>query len=281
MSKFFTAFLAALFTKSRLIQISNFRFKQSLTRVYIIAFLMLPFSSALAHGPQCGALLGISSLDQLIPVESRISDLQFRINDEIPNQRSLHEELAEIQELFEETISLTDEKNTTQFQSRLAYLLRKLGALEDETNTLILRQTNTDFALAVQNPRIFRPHLLYEIQSMDPHLKRVYFSKDVVEGVLWNREPFMASARRLIFRSLQRGRKYSTESSGIESYMRDRSDFKVRINGEAGALRLAGFFLNEEYYIVAWSYDGGHTDAATNRLINQVNRIRAQMFPNP
>lgn len=109
---------------------------------------------------------------------------------------------------------------------------------------------------------------------MDPHLKGVSFSKDVVESVFWSNQPHMQMASDLIFRALVRGRAFAAPKSGLLKFEEASDVWKIKIVGPTvvGAIRLAGYFEGETFHVVYWSNEASHGNRAVNQMIDAVHR---------
>ncbi len=165
-------------------------------------------------------------------------------------------------------------QNSNSLEPRIQSLSEQLKELE--TFAMVLNQkANADFEFLMNHSLLLRPGLLYQLNGMDPSVQRVSFSADVLSNIFWNEQPLMQRAIPLLHRALLRGRIHATDKSGIFPFPGDKSVFKVKIKGQnVGAIRLGGFFIGSDFHIVTWSQDSAHGVHASQRIFEQVNRIR-------
>lgn len=217
-------------------------------------------------------------LENLIQLDEHLKQLEPRIlalgAEGASLSRAFWTLRAQLETLESDAASNMDQTKARQSMESFFVRLTELSA-DLELTEMKLR--NTELSAALEDPRRLQENRLYTIESLDPHLKRVSFSREVLEGVFWSEQPLMKRATALIFRALNRGRQFATEKSGIRAFESDSEVFKVKIVGEAvGAVRVAGFFVNEDFHIVAWSNDSQHSAAQSMRLTTRVRHARDQ-----
>jgi hypothetical protein len=250
---------------------------------YLIVYLLVSFVflSAKAQN-RCQQLFAVTKnqseiiLDTLVAVEKRLSDfLQTRSG--ILLDPTIAKQYAKVNLLFEDVvnqISLDNSASTALFEK----LFTELETLEI-SGMILAMKTKADLPVLMENPLLLRPGLLYTVTGLDPHVRRVSFSEEVLADIFWSPQPLMQRAVTLIHKALQRGRSHTTDSSGIEPFTHDKSVFKVRITGSVvGAIRVAGFFNGEDFHVVAWSNESNHNAHASSRVTRQVNDIRDTFF---
>lgn len=226
------------------------------------------------------SLLGEDAvLEQLIALENRVEDLIVQLTAlkaYNSDDGKIGAQLYRIQNRINEFIENADSTMSRQiFEKQSQIIYRQLDDVQDHINLLIQRNSNTSWAAVIENPRLMKPDHFYQIDSLDNHLKQVVFAEDVVKEIFWSEQPLMQKASTLIFRALMRGRSHATDKSGIVAFETDRTVFKIRIIGTAvGAIRLAGYFVGESFFIVTWSNEPSHSDHASTKLIETVKRIR-------
>jgi hypothetical protein len=215
-------------------------------------------------------------LETLVAAEKRLSDF-YQIRAEMMSDPKIAQQYTKVNLLLEDVvnqISLDERKSTALFEK----LFVELETLEI-SGMILAMKTKADLPVLMENPLLLRPGLLYTVTGLDPHVRRVSFSEEVLADIFWNPQPLMQRAVALIHKALQRGRSHATDSSGIEQFTDYKTVFKVRITGSAvGAIRVAGFFDGEDFHIVTWSNDAKHNPHSTRRITHQVNDIRDTFF---
>lgn len=165
-------------------------------------------------------------------------------------------------------------ESDAELHNQIGFFARNLDAIENQAALLQQRELVSDFSQVIENPRVMRADYIYSFEGMDPHLKGVSFSKDVVESIFWSSEPHMHMAANLIFRALARGRSHAVPKSGIFKFEEASDVWKVKIKGPTvvGAIRLGGYFQGETFHIVYWSNEASHGNRSVNQMINAVHR---------
>ena len=262
-------------------------FKTKLRHVFLVYLIVsTAFTSGYAQ-QKCGDYLSPDSvtLSKTDPVELlayfelKVKDLAEIYSTEFGHDPKLGEALGKLTEEFEELILALDSSSGSEhsFAHKMGHLSKKINEFQEKISLLRQRHTNTDLEYAMSNPKVLAENRLYVINGMDPNVERVAFSKEVLESVFWSDEPLMHRASDLIFRALKRGRQFATEKSGVFPFESDRSVFKIKIIGEAvGSIRVAGFFVGRDFYVVDWTNDSNHGSSKYRHIVDRVNLIRAQ-----
>lgn len=257
------------------------------TLLLVYLFFSTAFSIGLAQ-QQCLDIFAIwkktadvDPIDTLMALEQEISAISETYHKKFSKDVTMGKELGKINKLFEEVFSElgSNSSQSSSFHSKIEFLIKKINEFKSMAFILEQRQTNTNFNAAVENYKILVEGRLYELNGMDPLLQKVSFSKEVLESIFWSDQALMQRAAELIFRGLERGRKFATDKSGVIAFVNDKSVYKVKISGDVvGALRVAGFFHGLNFHIVAWANESSHNHNNSQRLTEKVNRIREIFF---
>jgi hypothetical protein len=213
-----------------------------------------------------------AELNSLIALDEQIAHFEQTLG-ALSNDALIAQRLEDVRLNYREAEGLLGQ-NSNSLEPRIRSLSEQLKELETFAMTLNQR-ANTDFEFLMNHSLLLRPGLLYQIKGMDHSVQRVSFSEDVLRGIFWSETPLMQRVVQLVHRALLRGRINATDNSGIFPFPGDKSVFKVKIYGQnVGAIRLGGFFIGSDFHIVTWSQDSTHGVHASQRIFEQVNRIR-------
>ena len=247
---------------------------KKLKRVSLVGLVILSFQKASAL--ECSALfndvrvdqdLQIKALNELIAIESRVEKIE-RIKVEIQSALDI------IRETINELVAGIDH-NPAVFRE-IEKLSKKVEKIESQLAERIQRENVTNLQEAMSNLRLVRANFFYKVESQDPYLQRIIFSESVVHDVFHSQNAlYDGRLGDQILKSLYRGRRFSTDTSGIIPFTNDKSVFKIKIAGTAlGALRLAGYFVGQDFYVVSFMHESSHNKRTSHRLTDQVNSIR-------
>ncbi len=246
-----------------------------------VLFISVSFSAVAQNA--CSALFTFKPddvLDMAMELEQRFQNF-LQLNYQARGDRQVDgEKLTELTSLIDQVISRIDSKEINeQSLLEIAGLNKALDKLEDQVRpskeATGAGSEILNLEAAFKNPDSLKADVLYEIGGTDILVKRVSFSKQVLQDIFWGSQPHYNAAHVLIYRALQKGRSNGTNSSGIENFIEDRSVFKVRISGHGvGGLRIAGYMKGSDLFLVTYLDTDNHTNMQTQRLFKLVHSAR-------
>ena len=245
---------------------------------------MLLSQSAFAN--QCSELFGSknqakidyneSLIDDLILVENRVNHVDSLKRALVKSTDLIHKidhHLLQTRVIIESLLDSAQVQH--EIKKQIDILNSSLDKIEQILRVQKARKENTDFSQVLLTPEILRAEYLYEVNGMDPLVKRVLFSEKVAKEIFWSENQLYKRASELILRGIIRGKKYAIDSAGIIPFSNDKSVFKVKITGTAvGAIRVAGYFKGTDFYIVDFLTESNHGEHSSNKITTHVNQIR-------
>lgn len=247
---------------------------KKLKRVFLVGFILLGSQGALAQ--TCSYLFEDARIDyetqtralnELIAIESRLERIQYIKNEIQVAIDSIRETIDQL---------LTEIERNPSVLSEIEKLSLRVSRLETQLTESIQRESVNDLKEAMTNLRMVKPNFFYKVDSMDPYVARIIFSENVVNEVFHsNNALYRERLGDQMLKSLYRGRKYAADVGGIFPFINDRSVFKIKVSGTAiGALRLAGYFIGHDFYVVSYIHESNHGRKSSDRIVEQVNNIR-------
>jgi len=252
----------------------------------VVILISLVNSPSWADGPTCGELFRIQKrgpLDELVDMEAALTRFQ-RILTEGPRGHEVEYQvavdmtgkLAQLQTMFDAVADEVGVVSAAELDSDLIQLKNAVAKINEQFDTLVLRETNRDYALLIERPELVRAETFYDVHGLDPYVERVYFSKAVTEQVFWSEEQIVRQPAISSLRAITYGRT-SSDGIGISRFVKDSSVYRIHFRGYGAELRLAGFFVGRDFYVTSWNREHKHGTNPMGRLIDDVNRARAAL----